>query len=78
MWGEGSKDYSEEVIKNYICRHGSIVLEQRARNNNNARGMGGQLSLSNLASIHAGGSTRNSTDFQFGRKIVMLITAMGM
>ena len=25
MWGKGSKNYSEEVIKSYLCRHGSML-----------------------------------------------------
>ena len=65
VWGEGSKDYSEKVIKSYICRHGSVV---RNRMDNQ------QLSLPNLAAIHAGGSAnnRNRTNIQFGRKVADL------
>lgn len=65
VWGEGSKEYSEEVIKSYICRHGLIVQE---RNNN-------QLSPKNLAAIHAGGSSANTnkTNRNFGVKVQKLI-----
>ena len=62
VWGEGSKDYSEEVIRSFICKHGSIV--QRRRNQ--------QLSLTNLAAIHAGGSSGNVDNRQFGKEVAAL------
>ena len=64
MWGEGSESYSEEVIKTFICKHGSILSQRR---NND------QLSLPNLAAIHAGGSTGNRQYMLFGRKVANLI-----
>ena len=66
MWGEGSKDYSEEVIKSYLCKHGSMVVERS----------GNDLSLNSLGTIHVGGSKlrdfRNRTNINFGRKIASL------
>ena len=62
MWDEGSKDYSEEVIRSFICKHGSIV--QRRCNQ--------QLSLTNLAAIHAGGSSGNVDNRQFGKEVAAL------
>ena len=50
MWGEGSKDYSEEVITSYLCRHGSIVEQRSDR----------QLSIINVGAIHVGGSQNNT------------------
>ena len=67
MWGEGSESYSEEVIKTYICKHGSIVSQRR----NNQ-----QLSLNNFGAIHAGGSTGNRQYIPFGKKVANL-TRMG-
>ena len=66
VWGEGSKEYSEEVIKSYICRHGLIVQ----RNNDNQ-----QPTPKNLAAIHAGGSreNKNRTNRIFGAKVQRLI-----
>lgn len=63
MWGEGSESYSEEVIKTFICKHGSIVSQRR----NNQ-----QLGLNNLAAIHAGGSTGNVLNRQFGVEVAQL------
>ena len=62
MWGEGSQSYSEEVIKTYICKHGSIVSQRYNQ----------QLSLPHLAAIHAGGSTENRLYRQFGREVAIL------
>ena len=63
MWGEGSESYSEEVIKTFICKHGSIVSQ---------RNHGQQLSIPNLATIHAGGSTENRQYLPFGREVARL------
>ena len=63
MWGEGSKNYSEEVIKTYICKHGAIVEGRRNQ----------QLSVLNLAAIHAGGSSDNTRRIDFGREVAALI-----
>ena len=62
VWGEGSKNYSEEVIRSYLCRHGSVV--QRKKNDQ-------QLSVTNLAAIHAGGSSgnKNRSSLRFGIKV---------
>ena len=67
MWGEGSKNYSEEVIKSYICRHGQIVMQRRMNN---------QLSIVNLAAIHVGGSSNNTKapNRQFGARVASLLT----
>ena len=63
MWGEGSKNYSEEVIKTFICKHGAIVSQ---------RFSGQQLSIVALAAIHAGGSTENRRYGSFGRTVADL------
>ena len=61
-----SKNYSEEVVKSYICLHGSIVQERR-RNH--------QLSIVNLGAIYAGGSSNNNraNNLLFGRELAQLI-----
>ena len=63
MWGEGSESYSEEVIKTFICKHGSIVSQ---------RNRGQQLTILNLAAIHAGGSTGYRLYRQFAREVANL------
>ena len=50
VWGSGSKSYSEEVVRSYICKHGTIVKERR----------GQQLGRVNIAAIHKGGSDNNT------------------
>ena len=66
MWGEGSKEYSEEVIRSYLCAHGLIVKKKMGNQ---------QLSPTNLAAIHAGGSRANTnrTNRVFGKKVQRLI-----
>lgn len=65
VWGEGSRSYSEEVIKTFICKHGSMI--QRRFNLQ-------QLGLNKLAAIHAGArsSTRSRAYAQFGAKVANL------
>jgi len=62
VWGEGSKNYSEEVVKSYICKHGTIIMEKNNR----------QLSLNSLAAIHVGGSENLRANVMFGRKVRQL------
>lgn len=55
VWGEGSKNYSEMVIRSYLCRHGSDLR--------NPSGIG----LFTLAAIHHSGSnvvTQPATTFR--------------
>ena len=68
VWGEGSRNYSEEVIKSYICRHGSIV-EQRNDRKNKQR----ELNIVNLAAIHVGGSTGNIANRPYGLRVAKLV-----
>lgn len=67
VWGEGSKEYSEQVIRSYVCRHGSIIEKKSNK----------QLSQQNLAAVHAGGSDQNTnkTNIEFARKLQRLINA---
>ena len=61
VWGEGSRDYSEKVIRSYICKHLSIIMQRS-----------GQLAnINTLGMIHRGGSTnyRNRTNIMFGRTV---------
>ena len=64
VWGEGSKNYSEEVIRSYVCKHGLIVMRRRKND----------LSKGNLAAIHAGGSSGNTDRInrKFGAKVFRL------
>ena len=43
-WGEGSKNYSEMVIRSYLCKHGEELRQP------------GNIGLYTLAAIHHSGS----------------------
>jgi len=60
VWGRGSQNYSEEVIKSYIC--------SQARLRNSDR----QLSYRALAGLHKGGfpqGLRQQTHKEFGMRV---------
>ena len=61
MWGEGSKNYSEEIIRSYLCKHTSLL--QRGRNL--------PLTIVGLAAVHAGGSAnfKSRANIWFGRLV---------
>ena len=65
VWGKDSKNYSEEVIKSYLCKHGSIVQENT----------GAQLTIVGLSAIYFGGSAeyRRRENTQLGRQLAQLI-----
>ena len=44
VWGEGSKNYSEMIIRSYLCRHGSNLKKSD------------NIGLFTLAAIHHSGS----------------------
>ena len=51
VWGSSGDEYSKQVIRSYICYHGTIVKQNRRRSR------GGQLNINSIAAIHRGGST---------------------
>ena len=61
VWGSDSKNFSEDIVRSYICKHGMIVKERSRR----------QLSRSNIAAIHKGGSANNTVlaNRLFGRTV---------
>ena len=61
MWGEGSKNYSEEIIRSYLCKHISLLQ----------RGRGLTLTTVGLAALHAGGSANfgSRASVWFGRLV---------
>ena len=65
VWGVGSKEYSEGVIRSYICRQTSQGRTDR------------QFNVAILASIHARGSSSSmisNADLRaFGREVASLI-----
>lgn len=65
VWGEGSKIYSEEVIKSYICKHGSSIEQASGR----------VLSRRALAAVHAGGSGsfRRAENRMFAREVLEVL-----
>ena len=69
VWGEGSKSYSEEVIRSYICRHGSTMMRRRNRSR--------QFSIRGLAAIHAGGSIRVTNETKMFVDKVWNLSRMG-
>ena len=65
MWGAGSKSYSEEVVKSYICKHGSIIEQTGDR----------VLNKRALAAVHAGGSAnfRSAANRKFAREVLEVL-----
>ena len=65
MWGEGSRNYSEEIIKRYLCKHG-LLVQQRS---------GNQLTIIDLIAVHVGGSTdhENPTNLPFIKYLTTML-----
>lgn len=63
VWGEGSRNYSEMVIRSYVCRHAVNI------------GNPDNLHLYTLAAIHKTGSNiRNEIAKQFRKMVQMADT----
>ena len=65
VWGETGKNYSKEVIRSYICKHGSILQRRR----------GMRLTIAGLAAIHAGGSSFTRKNVLFGSRVAQLVAS---
>ena len=65
VWGKDSKNYSEEVIKSYLCKHVSIVQQNT----------GNQVGTTSLGAIYFGGSAeyRRRENRQLGIQLAQLI-----
>ena len=65
MWGGGSKTYSEQVVKSYICKHGSLIEQASGR----------VLTRRTLAAVHAGGSDsfRRIENRMFAREVLEVL-----
>ena len=61
VWGSLSDEYAKEVIRSYLCYHGTIVKRRSS----------GQLPNRTIASIHRAGSTRRELRIhrEFGRMV---------
>ena len=70
VWGSDGEEYSRQVIKSYICKHGNIILERRRGN----EGGGGTLSVATVATIHKAGSNQSNLGrlSSFGRLVHMI------
>ena len=72
VWGESGKNYSEEVIRSYICKHGPKFV-RRLRS-------GVNITARILAIIHAIGSSElnaRRNNFQFVRRVYTYSTGNG-
>ena len=60
VWGKGSREYSEMVIRSYVCKHADDVMKP------------GNLHLFSLAAIHKSGSnTKDETAKKFRMNVIM-------
>ena len=63
VWGKGSREYSEMVIRSYVCKHADDIMNPRG------------VSLYTLAAIHKSGSNiRNEIAREFRSNVSMADT----